>query len=61
MHGMPICSAPDTPDWLPAIRTQFLKGTPAYSAPARNAATVLPKLENSPHIRSNLGSQEQNK
>jgi hypothetical protein len=51
MHGMPICSAPETPDWLPAIRTQLWKGTPAYSAPARNAATVLPKLDNSPHIR----------
>lgn len=22
-HGMPIVSAPATPDWLPAIRTQL--------------------------------------
>ena len=51
MHGMPIRSAPATPVWFPAIRTQFWKGTPAYSAPARNAATVFPKLDKSPHIR----------
>lgn len=44
-HGMPTCVAPDTPDWLPATRTQLQTGNPAYSAPARSAATILARLD----------------
>jgi len=44
-QGMPTCVAPDTPDWLPATRTQLETGNPAYSAPARSAATILARLD----------------
>lgn len=46
IQGMPICSAPAIPDWLPETSTQLKTGTPANSAPARCAATIFLKLEN---------------
>lgn len=48
MHGMPIRSAPETPDWLPAISTQFGTGTSAYSAAARRAVTIFCNLHEFP-------------
>lgn len=44
-HGMPTRSAPATPDWLPATRTQLQRGDPAHSAPAYSAATILSRLD----------------
>lgn len=47
MQGMPIRSAPATPDWLPATSTQFETGTSTYSAAARRAVTIFCKLHDS--------------
>lgn len=43
-QGMPMFSAPTTPDWLPAMSTQWCTGKPAYSAPVRNVVTIFSKL-----------------
>lgn len=44
MQGMPIRSAPATPDWPPATSTQSETGTSAYSAAARRAVTIFCEL-----------------